>query len=355
MATNLEISASLLQTFDPNSLLLVDTTPLYSAATPTGWNNAATDYIENVSTVYLNNLTFYGAPANVAPLNLGNVELMPSPDALPYVLNQAYVLTPALLGVPNFSNGLFTFDYTIQVLAYYQELTITTVPTTTNTIEITDNGATIFNVFKIGDIITNTSTSELLGTVTQIVATGAGSILRLYPNTGHTATATNVLTNGTSNATLGGFGTTITGQPNATFANFNYGDTVVRTGEVLIHRPSLILPPNIPQFEGFNFEGADSYQEETMINFLMVRGITLPSMKYDNKISSLDVFEGKMDDAIGVYGNRLQREENTSAGLLCGPDDVWQFSLLIFICSQIVKNSSTDIRRLLDEYRKRND
>ena len=92
-----------------------------------------------------------------------------------------------------------------------------------------------------------------------------------------------------------------------------------------------------------------------MINFLMVRGITLPSMKYDNKIFSLNVFEGKIDDAIGVYGNRLQREENTSAGLICGPDEVWQFSLLIFICSQIAKNSSTDIRRLLDEYHKKND
>jgi hypothetical protein len=135
----------------------------------------------------------------------------------------------------------------------------------------------------------------------------------------------------------------------------NEGDTVVRTGEVLVHQPSLILPPNSPQLEGFNFEGEDSFKEDTMINFLMVRGITLPSMKYDNKIFSLNVFEGKMEDAIGVYGNRLQREENTSAGLICGPDDVWQLSLLIFICSQIAKNLSMDIRRLLDEYHKKKD
>ena len=135
-------------------------------------------------------------------------------------------------------------------------------------------------------------------------------------------------------------------------STINEGDTVVRTGEVLVHRPSLILPPNIPQLEGFNFEEGP-FKEDTMINFLMVRGITLPSMKYDNKIFSLNVFEGKIEDAIGVYGNRLQREENTSAGLICGPDQVWQFSLLIFICSQIAKNSSTDIRRLLDEYHKK--
>src|SRR5271167_3476174 len=68
----------------------------------------------------------------------------------------------------------------------------------------------------------------------------------------------------------------------------NEGDTVVRTGEVLVHRPSLILPPNVPQLEGFNRQ-EDSFKEEAMINFLMVRGITLPSMKYDNKIFSLNV------------------------------------------------------------------
>lgn len=135
----------------------------------------------------------------------------------------------------------------------------------------------------------------------------------------------------------------------------NEGDTVVRTGEVLVHRPSLILPPNIPQLEGFEFDDEDSFKEDSMINFLMVRGITLPSMKYDNKVFSLNVFEGKIPEAIGVYGNRLQREENTLAGLICGPDDVWQLSLLIFICSQIAKNSTTDIRRLLDEYHKKND
>jgi len=134
----------------------------------------------------------------------------------------------------------------------------------------------------------------------------------------------------------------------------NEGDTVARTGQVLVHRPSLILPPNIPQLEGFNFDDKDSFQEDTMINFLMVRGISLPSMKYDNKIFSLNVFEGKIDDAIGFYGNQLQREENTSTGLICGPAQVWQFSLLIFICSQIAKNSSTDIRRLLDEYHEKN-
>ncbi len=133
----------------------------------------------------------------------------------------------------------------------------------------------------------------------------------------------------------------------------NSGDTVVRQGEVLVDRPSLILPPNIPQFEGFDFEAAQA-NPNSLINFLLVRGVTLPSLKYNNKTNCLDIFEGNIEDAIAHYGNRLAREENTSAGLIAGPEDVWQFSLLIFICSQIAKNSSVDIRRLLDEFHRKN-
>jgi hypothetical protein len=133
-------------------------------------------------------------------------------------------------------------------------------------------------------------------------------------------------------------------------SSINPGDTVVRKGEVLVQKPSLILPSNIPQFDGFNAEEAAELNSDSMINFLLVRGISLPSMKYNNKTSSLDIFEGKIDEAIKHYGNHMQAQENTSTGLLVGPEDVWPFSLLIFICSQIARNSSTDIRKLLEHW-----
>lgn len=134
-------------------------------------------------------------------------------------------------------------------------------------------------------------------------------------------------------------------------SSINPGDTVVRKGEVLVQKPSLILPPHIPQFDGFEADEAPSMDTDAMVNFLLVRGVTLPSMKYNNKTFSLDIFEGKLDQAIKYYGNDMQAQENTSTGLLVGPEDVWPFSLLIFICGQIAKNSSTDMRRLLDQWR----
>ena len=57
-------------------------------------------------------------------------------------------------------------------------------------------------------------------------------------------------------------------------SSINLGDTVVRKGEVLVQKPALFIPPNNPQFQGFEFErGEDRFDETSFINFLIVRGI----------------------------------------------------------------------------------
>ncbi len=133
----------------------------------------------------------------------------------------------------------------------------------------------------------------------------------------------------------------------------NEGDTIVRRGEIVVERPALIIPPNNPQFYGFGFDSDISIDENSLINFLLVRGITLPSLRYDNKTSSLDIFEGGLSKAIEYYNNLLQRQEDVYAGLVSGPEDCWQFSLLIFICAQIARNLDSDIKKLIDEYFRR--
>ena len=133
----------------------------------------------------------------------------------------------------------------------------------------------------------------------------------------------------------------------------NEGDTVVRKGEVVVARPSLILPPNIPQFEGFEFEEKKNFNQNSMINFLLVRGVALPSLRYNNQTSSLDIYEGSLSQAIKHHLDQLQELENVSTGLLAGPEDVWQFSIMIFICSQVARNSQMDIQRLFEEFKKR--
>ena len=89
-------------------------------------------------------------------------------------------------------------------------------------------------------------------------------------------------------------------------STINTGDTVVRRGEVLVEQPSLILPPNIPQFEGFEFDQKESFNENSMINFLMVRGVALPSLKYNNLTHQLDIFEGALTQAVKHHLDNLQ-------------------------------------------------
>lgn len=136
-------------------------------------------------------------------------------------------------------------------------------------------------------------------------------------------------------------------------SSINEGDTVVRKGIINVEKPALIVPPNNPQFQGFEFEEDQGVGQNSLINFLIVRGITVPSLRYDNRTSSLDVHEDKLSGAIKHYKDLLQQKEDVETGFLIGPEDCWQFSLLIFICTQIARNADQDIRKLLDDYHKK--
>jgi len=129
----------------------------------------------------------------------------------------------------------------------------------------------------------------------------------------------------------------------------NEGDTVVRQGEVLVEKPALLLPPNHPQFDGFDFEKEHSWGEETLRNFFLIRGVRFPSMKFNNKVQALDIFEGSIGTAIRYHLNRLQKTEDVMTGLLSGPEDCWQFSVLVFVAGQIARSAGNDLRYLLGD------
>ena len=133
----------------------------------------------------------------------------------------------------------------------------------------------------------------------------------------------------------------------------NAGDTVVRKGEIVVQKPSIVLPFNLPQFEGFDFEEKLHVNPDSLTNFLLVRGISFPSLRYNNKTHSVEVFEGRLNKAIKHHLHALQMQENVHTGLLAGPEDCWQFSVLIFICSQVVRSADSDIRHFLKKLREK--
>ena len=132
------------------------------------------------------------------------------------------------------------------------------------------------------------------------------------------------------------------------------GNTFVRKGRVLVDRPALILPPNHPQWEGFEWNAQKRQEADQFLNFLLIRGVQFPSMRYQQMTDSLSVYEGRLQQASEHFLKQLQKEEDLAAGLILGPEDCWQFSLLVFVASQMARSAEADIRRLLEEYRKKN-
>ena len=135
-------------------------------------------------------------------------------------------------------------------------------------------------------------------------------------------------------------------------SSVNAGDTAVRRGEVLVERPAIVLPYNLPQFEGFDFEKEMRVNEDFFKSFLLVRGVQFPGMKYNNKSYSLDVHEGSLSHAIEHFKKELETGENVHTGLVAGPEDCWQFSVLLFVCSQVARSADGDLRRLMDDMRR---
>ncbi len=134
-------------------------------------------------------------------------------------------------------------------------------------------------------------------------------------------------------------------------SSVNTGDTVVRRGQVLVERPSLILPS--PQFEGFEFETDLQLREETVLNFLLVRGVRFPSMRYRHEFSSLDLREGSLQQAITHVGDQLKQAEDIQTGLVVGPEDAWQLSVLLLVGSLVIRSAEGDLKRLLEAWRKK--
>lgn len=135
-------------------------------------------------------------------------------------------------------------------------------------------------------------------------------------------------------------------------SKLNEGDTVVRKGEIMVEKPSIILPNYSPQFEGFELDQDYPEQQNLFASFLLIRGIRFPSFKYNNKTESLDIFEGHLKEAMNRYTRELQQKEDVHTGLVVGPEDVWQFSVMIFICNQVIRQADGDIRKLLDNDQK---
>jgi len=136
-------------------------------------------------------------------------------------------------------------------------------------------------------------------------------------------------------------------------SSVNTGDTVVRKGKVQVQKPLIFLPREFPMFSGFEFEKEFGRDSQGISNFLLMRGVRFPSLKYNHLASSLEVYEKPLTKAISEFKDSLERQEDIKTGLLKGCEDCWQFSVLMYAASQITKSAPDDIRKFLDDFKKR--
>ena len=136
-------------------------------------------------------------------------------------------------------------------------------------------------------------------------------------------------------------------------SSLHAGDTVIRKGQVMIEKPAILLPGLSPHFEGFEFAQDLHLSEESVMTFLLMRGVQFPSMKYKHQLSSLDLIEGSLQQALDQVEDQLKRSEDISTGLVVGPEEAWQFSILLLVGALVVRSAEGDLRRILEAWRKR--
>jgi len=135
----------------------------------------------------------------------------------------------------------------------------------------------------------------------------------------------------------------------------NPGDTVIRKGKVLAEKPLLVLPENFPQFEGFDLKKDLKANDDSLRTLLVMRGISFPSFKYQNITNTVDISEGSLTKAIKEVKRDLEQKEDLTTGLLIGPEDCWQLSLLLYIATLVSKSAASDIQKLMDKFKKDSD
>lgn len=131
----------------------------------------------------------------------------------------------------------------------------------------------------------------------------------------------------------------------------NEGHTVVRKGKIFIEKPMILLPEDLPQFEGFDFEEDLDIEQGIVQMFFLMRGIRFPSLKYNNTVEKLDLDEESLAKSVGKYKRALEKKENVNTALILGPEDCWQFSILLYMASLVGRCARSDIINLMDKFR----
>ena len=84
-------------------------------------------------------------------------------------------------------------------------------------------------------------------------------------------------------------------------SSVNIGDSVVRKGKILVEKPNIIMPENLPFLEGFDFDKVQKLKEFTKNKITVAGGITtIEDIKKLEKLGcnsqiGMALYTGKID------------------------------------------------------------
>ncbi|NQT32343.1 MAG: hypothetical protein HQ594_01560 [Candidatus Omnitrophica bacterium] len=131
----------------------------------------------------------------------------------------------------------------------------------------------------------------------------------------------------------------------------NEGHTVIREGKVIIEKPMILLPEDLPQFDGFDIEEDLEIEQGTLQTFFLMRGVRFPSLKYNHTTTKLDLNDRSLSRNVADFKKTLEQKENVNTALIIGPEDCWQFSILLYMAALVGRCMKSDIMNIIDKLR----
>ncbi|PCJ62052.1 MAG: hypothetical protein COA79_05030 [Planctomycetota bacterium] len=130
----------------------------------------------------------------------------------------------------------------------------------------------------------------------------------------------------------------------------NKGSSIVRTGEVVVEKPQIVIANGDNSvFEGFDLED-DSIDLNQVRFALMSRGISFPQMNYKNSTNHLEVLNDKSKVIIDRMMNDFEDENDSRSALIQCREDLWGLSLFHYVLGQVIKSSSSNIKEYMERF-----
>ncbi len=127
-------------------------------------------------------------------------------------------------------------------------------------------------------------------------------------------------------------------------SSINTGCTLIRNGEINTDKPNIFIGNPQPSLEGFGEEEG----EDQAMALLMARRFRFPPLKVENRGAPIEVRETELERVVDDEMKRLDGNQDSKTAVISGPEDGWQFSLLLYAMQLTQQSAVGNLKDFLD-------